>query len=221
MVKQTIYAGLGAMLLLLIFLFLILPNASRIFGIFFPGSGGGAIADTLPPPAPVFFSPATATSSAKIKVRIQAEVDSQVTAFANLQQVGQTVVSAEGLAEMEIALQEGENVITMQATDQAGNTSVVSKSQTITLDTQVPKIELTTPTDGQQVVGKTKQLLTVEGKTEPGAKVFLNDRFVFAKIDGGFIHTLAMTEGANVLKMRAVDKAGNTGELSLTVTFTP
>ncbi len=221
LIKQTVYAGLGAVVLLLLFLFLILPNASRIFGIFFPGSGDGTVADTLPPPAPVFFASSSATSSATIKLQIQAEVDSQVTAYANLQEVGQVVVGSEGVGEIELKLQEGENIITMQASDPAGNVSVVSKSQTIFLDTQVPKIELTTPTDGQTIVGKTKQNLTIEGKTEPGAKVFLNDRFVFAKADGGFIHTLSMTEGANILKLRAVDKAGNTSELSLTVTFTP
>lgn len=221
LVKQTVYAGVGAVLVFIIFLFVILPNASRIFGIFFPGAGNGQAKDTLPPPAPIFFTPMSATSSAKIKIQVQDEVESEVIAFNNLQEVAKAVISNEGVAEMEIGLQEGDNTISMQATDKAGNASVMSKSQIISLDTQVPKIELTTPTDGQTIIGKTNQLLKIEGKTEAGAKVYLNDRFVFATVDGNFVHTLALNEGANTLNLRAVDKAGNTGQLTLTVNFTP
>ncbi len=221
LLRQTILAIASGVTLILVFLFVILPNASRIFGVFFDNGQDGPSYDTLPPPAPILYLPAQATSSADLKISIQGEVDSKITLNLNGSQSGETTIGQDGLGQIDVKLSEGDNYLTAQASDKAGNESVMSKTQNITLDTTPPTIEITSPKDGDTIVGKTKQTISIEGKTEPGAKVYLNDRFVFAREDGTFIHTYLLAEGANALTLRAEDKAKNTTETKINLTFTP
>ena len=79
-------------------------------------------------------------------------------------------------------------------------------------------LTITTPTSGQIV---TSDQLTVEGKTSPGADIFVNDAETKANAAGLFSVKLTLEEGENYILIVANDVNGNYAEKEITVTYTP
>ncbi|WP_336777644.1 Ig-like domain-containing protein [Pantoea sp. USHLN256] len=128
---------------------------------------------------------------------------------------------------------DGEHVLRVQAVDKAGNTSVLSDSFTINVDTQVAQPTISSIVDG--VAGGVTGAITndgtgltndnrpvLRGTTEAGSLITIYDgstaihSFVSTTSDWTWQYptTGRFIDGEHVLRVQAVDKAGNTSVLS-------
>lgn len=216
--KQTALLIGIAFVVVIVFIFAVIPGLIRLTG----SSDNGLLNandDKVAPRPPTISSPVTATHSATIAVAGFSEAESEVVLVLNGQEATRTDADSSGTFELRVDLDKDQNELSFFAVDKAGNESEVSRVYTVTYDAVPPKIELESPQDGQQFELRKNQNITVKGKTEANAKVYLNGRLVFANSDGSFSTTYQLAEGDNELRLRAVDKAGNELEQVVTAKF--
>lgn len=75
-------------------------------------------------------------------------------------------------------------------------------------------LQVSSPTDKTTLATST---VTVSGKTNPGADVFINDKQLKADASGSFSTQVALDEGENSIIVVANDASGNYAERDLTV----
>jgi flagellar hook assembly protein FlgD len=131
-------------------------------------------------------------------------------------QVNQTEaeVDEEGNFNVDIVLDEGENIVRIEAIDAVENISV--EERRVYLHTQPPALSLTTVRDGMTV--REPSLLAV-GQTVPQTNVWLNGRELVVDSQGGFQGLVELIEGENVVRVEAIDRAGNKSVLVREVTY--
>lgn len=217
--KQTAILIGVAFFILVAFIFAVIPGLIRLTSLFVDTGLPNDSDDVVPPRPPTISSPVEATFSATIAVSGFSEADSEVVAVLNGSELDRTTADNEGSFEIDISLQEDENKLRFYAIDAAGNESDTSRTYSIVYDAVAPTIELESPQDGQQFELRKNQTITIKGTTEANAKVYLNDRLIFARSDGSFSSTHQLQEGDNELKFRAVDEAGNEREQVISVSF--
>jgi hypothetical protein len=83
--------------------------------------------------------------------------------------------------------------------------------------TASPKLTLTNPADNINV---TADSLYVEGFTDAGASMYINDIEVGVDQGGTFKEQISLQQGVNILRLRAQNKLGKKTELSRTVVAT-
>ncbi|GAB4542498.1 MAG: hypothetical protein Fur002_12880 [Anaerolineales bacterium] len=109
-------------------------------------------------------------------------------------------------------LLDGDNLIEIQASDTAGNVARVQRS--VGLVTEPPDIELARPANNEWT---NQQMVTIEGRTRPGATLTINQQTVRVQPDGSFQHQMILDEGDTVLRMTATDSVGNIATLERVV----
>lgn len=220
--RQTIIAVSLALGLFLIFIFWGLPNAPRILGLIAGSDDGGVQIEELPPQTPSLYLSERYVNQASIEIQGSGLADSWVVIKLNGQELAPIQIGADGTFKSQLELSDGDNLISAYAYYDKANPSMASLDQTIVLDTTPPDL---TFADGiipeMSVVGKDKQYLMIAGQTESGAKVSINDRFLFAKESGEFAYRYRLNEGSNSVKIVVEDKAGNTKETELKINFKP
>ncbi len=123
-------------------------------------------------------------------------------------------INEEGEFNVDVVLEEGENVIRVEATDNVGNVSV--EERRVYLRTRPPSLSMTTVQEGMTV---REPSLLVVGQTEPQTSVRLNGREVTVDSQGGFQGLVELVEGENIIRAEAVDRAGNTAVVVREVTY--
>jgi hypothetical protein len=120
---------------------------------------------------------------------------------------GTSVPIATGAFNYQLSLIEGQNIITVIATDAAGNTTSVTRS--IRLDTQAPVCILQSPLDG---LVTNHPVLAMKGIVTDSTKISLvvNGIAQVLKSDESFIDSIKLSEGLNTITVTATDVAGNT-----------
>ncbi len=115
----------------------------------------------------------------------------------------EATVAADGQFEHEVILQEGENVLSIAATDDVGNVS--SQEIIVHRKTTPPPLELNVEE------GATFQQAEVQimGKTEAGATVLVGGQTVAVSTLGEFQTTVNLQRGENLLEVVAQDQASN------------
>ncbi len=222
LIKQTWIAVVLSIGLLLIFIFFGLPNAPRIIALIAGSNPTSGFSDSIPPQVPVLQFGQRYTNQPDFVVKGIAEANSQVIVIRNERELEGVTTGEDGIFERSIKLDEGENAISAYSVDGANNQSLPTKTEVITLDTKEPELVLGEGISAEMsVVGKDKQYFTISGQTKPGAKVTINDRFLFAKADGSFSYRYRLNEGDNQIKIIAEDKAGNSVEQSILIKFKP
>jgi flagellar hook assembly protein FlgD len=104
-------------------------------------------------------------------------------------------------------LGEGVNRLEIRAADAAGNTAVAVRE--VELVTAPPEITIASPVnDGWS----NQAVTTVSGIASPGSTVTVNGESVPVGLDGSFSHQLLVSEGDNLIQIRAVDDVGNVAE---------
>jgi hypothetical protein len=118
----------------------------------------------------------------------------------------------------DVPLAVGTNIITLRATDRAGNVTVTNLNVILNYaaDTNAPGITLVWPQDGMNIGGDT---FTLRGVMNDGtAHVTANGLTGHVGRDGQFwIAHLPLTNGDNTLTVTATDAAGNSTTTSITV----
>lgn len=125
-------------------------------------------------------------------------------------------VDEQGNFNVDIVLEEGENVVRVEATDAVGNVSV--EERRVYLRTRPPTLSLTTVRDGMTV---REPSLLVVGRTEPQTQVRLNGHDLAVDTQGGFQGLVNLVEGENIIRVEALDRAGNTNVIVRSVTYSP
>lgn len=77
-----------------------------------------------------------------------------------------------------------------------------------------PKLEIANPTDNSKTL---EQQLVVEGKTDAGADVFINDVPIGVDPEGGFKEKVSLQDGVNIIKVASKNKLGKITQISRTV----
>lgn len=122
-----------------------------------------------------------------------------------------------GTSTLEVSLSEGQNVVSIDYEDAAGNTGV-PVVMVITRDSVPPAVTVDSPAPGAEL--DTPEV-TVDGQAEPGAAVLVQGARVSVGANGQFHATVALAEGRNTVTVEARDALGNAANTSVTVTYTP
>jgi hypothetical protein len=114
---------------------------------------------------------------------------------------------------MALTLPEGTSTISARLVE--GTNEVASTSATVVVDRTAPALAITRPKAADSLDGPD---VIVEGKTEPGADVSVNDRALRPNPDGTFTERMTAPVGPLTLSVVARDKAGNETKMSLAIT---
>lgn len=188
----------------------------------FTGETGPTIGDETAPPPPTFNPVSPYTKNSTVTITGFAEPAAEITLYINGVEKSKSTTEAGGTFSFSgvVLPTEGKNVITATATDRASNISQKSAELIVTLDKKPPTLTITKPKDGQAFSGTDTQI-HVEGKTEAGTTVKVNEIQATVLADGIFKSTLVAKEGDNKITVVATDKAGNEKKVELSITYSP
>jgi len=176
--------------------------------------------DTTPPAPPRLGQLSEATNKTEIEINGTTEEGANVILSLNGKEE-EIVADSEGKFVFSFPLKDGENLISAKAKDRAGNESQESKVYSVTFDDEKPDLEISSPADGTSFFGEKQRQVTVQGKTEVGVTLTINDRIVKVEEDGSFTFLTTLGEGANSFNLKSTDKAGNQTEKTISVNFSP
>lgn len=218
--KAFIYVLLTVGLMVL-FLFLGIPALTKLAG--FLGDfkkGGQAIEknDTTPPAPPKLDSLPEFTNQPNLEIKGVSESGATLNLFIN-DTTESVVADKQGLFTFSTQLQKGKNTISVLSKDASGNESLASDTVAVTFDDKAPELEITSPADGASFYGSLQRQVVIEGKTEEGGSVYINDRMVIVEDDGTFNYASTLEEGDNNFNLKAQDRAGNETVKGITLHF--
>ena len=208
---------------IVLLVFIGVPLAGRVTVFFSDLRGGGkAISqnDSIPPSPPRFNDFPAFTNQQSINVTGASETGATVILSfnGNAQEV---LADKDGNFSFNLQLVNGENTFSAIAKDPSGNESQVSKMNKITFDNKPPDLNVTSPSDGSSYFGSNQRQITIQGTTEVGCQVVINDRIVSVDDNGIFQYTTTLNDGASIFSVKSTDQAGNTTQKDITLNFTP
>lgn len=125
----------------------------------------------------------------------------------------EAIVGTDGQFEREVILQEGDNILRVEATDDVGN--VTSQEIIVHRKNAAPSLTVNVE-DGTTFQQAEVQII---GKTEPGTAVLVGGQTVTVSSLGEFQTTVKLLKGENMLDVVAQDQAGNTTKLQRRLKF--
>lgn len=171
-------------------------------------------ADNVAPAPPILNSVPNQTNQQPLRLTGSAESGATISVMINGEEKLSTIVDGQGLFEGEVELANGQNAMIATARDAAGNTSRESKEVIVVYDATPPSLVLL-----QNIPDTTDEAtLTVSGKTEPGAKVAVNQRRSIVNSEGVFNSTINLEEGQNSIEIISTDAAGNENVIKRNIT---
>ncbi|OGD09975.1 hypothetical protein A2397_00340 [Candidatus Amesbacteria bacterium RIFOXYB1_FULL_44_23] len=177
--------------------------------------------DNIPPSPPRLNSDFDATNSATISLAGFAEPGSSVYLQRNQETALQIMVPENGnFLFDEVNLTLGKNRFKAWAVDLSDNKSQDSEELEILFANAPPDLDITSPKEGQIVTGSEAKI-EIKGKTDPEAKVTVNERVAIVSMNGTFALKLGLTSGDNTFVVTASDRAGNTIKKELLVVYKP
>jgi hypothetical protein len=199
-----------------------IPTVGKIAS-FVSGLRGGNTAitsnDKTPPAPPTFATFPDFTNQATTSVAGTAEPGATVKlTFNGTEQ--DTLVDKDGnFTFQNLSLQSGDNTFSATAKDPAGNISQKTADKKIVYDNKPPDLSVDNPSDVSKFFGSGQRQVTIQGTTDGGANVTINDRIVSVDDSGKFQYTLTLSAGDNKFAIKAVDAAGNSTEKDITLNF--
>ncbi|MEW5761013.1 MAG: hypothetical protein AB1779_09630, partial [Candidatus Thermoplasmatota archaeon] len=170
------------------------------------------IRDTYPPSLVITY-PEEGFITNKLKVITITGVVSDEIAFAELKINGIPVTPSGGLFAYQIELNEGENLINVEAKDKAGNVNRIMRK--VIYDTIPPEIKINEPID-KSITNKKEVYLN--GTAENDTKIEVNDEAVELE-NGAFSTIIQLEEGKNKIKVKGTDRAGNVAYAEVVITL--
>ncbi len=158
---------------------------------------------------PSFAELPDAVNAEELTIEGYAQEGTNVKLYVNGPPIGEVLVGGDGKFIFEnVALIEGRNTIFAKAFDGTNNESEKSETRVITVDKDKPKIKIEEPRDGD-VIRNLNERVMVRGSVSEKAKVRINDKLAVVKPNLSFEFLLGVKEGDVVVKIEAVDDAGN------------
>lgn len=178
-------------------------------------------ADTLPPSPPFLNSTYEATNSADLSISGFSEPKSLVLLRKNGASIDQTNADDSGAFKFhKVTLSSGANKFEFTAKDEAGNESTATTVM-VRYITEAPELTITSPANNSTISKRRDQVVSIQGKTDPAARVLVNDKIAIVNSDGTFSSLFQLQEGSNTISIRAVSIAGTETKQELTVLFQP
>ncbi len=175
--------------------------------------------DTVFIPPPQVDPLPDATNSAEIEIKGIAVSGEKVQLFLNGRKIKETTLTSDNsFTFTNVKLEKGENTIKARTVLKDGKVSKYSDSITIHYLSDPPELSIYFPSDDQSFT-KENNPIRVSGKTSQNAKVTVNDFWAIVDEDGNYYYNLPLKGGENFIKIKAVDKAGNTAEKEIKVTY--
>jgi hypothetical protein len=176
--------------------------------------------DTTPPPPPMINSIPRATNSNELDVsgRTEPGVTVKIIHGSNSKEL---ISNSDGKFSTTITLNDGENKIRFKATDKSGNESKQTETYSVIYDSDPPELIISSPEDGKSLYGSGQRQLTIDGSTDEGVRIYINERIVVVDDRGNFSYLTSLSEGENNFTIIAKDEAGNQAEQSLAVNYSP
>ena len=169
---------------------------------------------------PVLNIPYEATNSSVIDIVGFTTPNSKVKIFVDDSLEAQVQAEDDGsFTAKNINLNLGTNNIYGKSIDDKDQESLPSKTIRLIFDNEKPVLEVSEPEDGKTFQGERK--IKVLGKTETGAKVFINDTQAIVSSDGSFNSIFNLNDGENILTIKSEDLSKNFDEITRKVTFQP
>lgn len=211
------YAGLTILILvgLLVFGFKLFPRVTNLF----VKSSTEETNESINLVTPTLQSLAEHTNNQSIIVKGYSQPNSNVKIYHNSSSEV-TTADDSGNFSINIDLTKGTNTIYAVTTDDSGNESEKSKTYTIAFSNEVPNLTINKPQNSQTFYGS-EQNISVEGSTDVGNTVTINDHIAIIDSTGKFNYTLSLNNGENTIKIVSVSEAGNKKETELKVTYNP
>ncbi len=170
-------------------------------------------------PPPQLDSLPDATNSAEITIKGSAVNGDKVQLFLNGKKFKETDITANNsFTFTNVRLEKGANTIKARTVLEDGKLSRYSDSISIYYLSDPPELSIYFPSDGQSFT-KENNPIRISGKTSQSAKVTVNDFWAIVDDEGNYHYTLLLKGGENYIKVKAVDKAGNTTEKEIKVTY--
>lgn len=171
----------------------------------------------LPPSPPRLKSMPEATNSAELKVEGYAEEGLAVEIYSSGVKEKEVVAEKDGFFLLDnLTLTEGRNEIYALAVDKSGGKSKESEKYIVVYDNTPPKLTIIEPADNSHFYGMQSKVV-VKGETEENTSVTVNDHLAFVSSEGKFNYPYILTNGENIIKITATDKAGNKTEQEIKV----
>lgn len=120
-----------------------------------------------------------------------------------------------GLSVVDVGLVPGENTLTVEFNDTAGNPGQ-GLVMAITQDSEAPEIQIYGPDPGEQV---SQAAVEVSGNVGPGSTVTVGGQAVSVTATGDFRTTVSLEPGTNVIVVGASDAVGNNATRSVAVEY--
>lgn len=222
--KQTLFFSGLTIGLIILFIFAGLPLLIRLSVFLGDLRGKTPISeekkgDKIAPMAPRLNFLPEAVNKAQIEISGFSEGKSQVLIILNGEKIQDIKVKGSGeFTSKKISLKKGENEIKAYALDETGNKSSFTETIFIVYDDEEPVLEISQPQDGQVFSGSNNKA-EIKGTTESGAKVYINEILAIVNLHGEFSKIINLVEGETQIKIKVEDKAGNTTEKEIKVSY--
>lgn len=222
-IRKAIFFTFLTAFSILAFIFLGLPVLAKFAGFLTDLKKSGLPIernDTTPPAPPRLESLPEYTNEFSVEIKGTTEAGATLILFLNGDEE-EVVANKDGDFNFTFKLGKGENSVSVKARDSSGNESQVTDTYKIIFDNEPPELEISSPEDGKEFFGSKERQVSINGKTEEGASITINDRIVAVDANGNFTFVTTLPEGENSFAIKAEDRAGNSTEASLTLRFTP
>ena len=167
--------------------------------------------------APILDPTFQATNSSTVTITGKADKSKDVYLYINNSQVDQVISDDKGTFKFVEDLTKGQNQIAAKIKSK-DKESDFSNTITITFQNSQPKLDISTPTDGQQFK-KDQNTASVTGSTDPNVSVTVNGFWAIINDTNNFSYNLSLQNGDNQINIVATDQAGNKTEKSLKVNY--
>ncbi|MBI5847209.1 MAG: Ig-like domain-containing protein [Nitrospirae bacterium] len=169
------------------------------------------ISDTVPPVITIDTLPGITRQRT---IDIKGAVVDQTATIISLLGKTVSVPGGGGTFSLTVELTEGQNSISVSATDSAGNAS--NEQRSITLDTTLPLVKISSPATGSYI---NKGTTAVSGQIADATitSVIINGVDAIVADSGFSLSSLSLSEGSNTITATATDAAGNIGSDTVTV----
>lgn len=170
--------------------------------------------------APILNPTFTATNSAQISVSGVASTNETVDLYVNDKKTDSKGSKSDGTFEFKnVTLTDGSNTIKVKAKS-GKNTSDFSDGLSVSYKNSPVALSVDSPHDGDSF-SKDQNSVIISGKTDPDARVTVNDFWAIVDDKGNYTYNLRLQNGDNQIKVIATDPAGNKTENDLKVNYSP
>jgi len=205
----------GGFIVLIVLLVVFGSTLLTNFSLLVEKSNGNNDTNSANAQSDVFVAPPTlntvaiATNKPQVDVSGFAQKNQTVTLYVNNQIVDKTDVGDNNQFHFpSVQLQSGQNSIKVKAA--SGNKqSDFSNTDTISYLKNPPNLTISSPQDGQGFDKNTSSSVSINGTTDPGAKITVNGSWAIVDDTGKFSYLYTLKDGDNDIKVISTDNAGN------------